>query len=538
VFDGLLGMVHDQNMYYSFIRQGAEGEWLFLNRLTHIEHQPALFNLEWLAVGRLTAWLGGWDAGAYAIWRIIGACLLIGGFESLTALLLKNPFQRRLALWMCVFGGGFGGFFLVLERSGLIATGPESMLDISDAIHPFSHIFFNPHLSTSHGLSLLFLAAFVRGEQTGRPRWYVIGALIAAIHGLVRPYDLILVSGAIPLFVLMERWITGNWSLRTTALRVLPLAVIAPVIGYHAYLFQLHPVFKHWASQGGGRPFDVLWHFLSLGWAGGFCMLRLCLLRRFPLRSAAERLMLVWVVAVLFLLHGHRLPFLSFMPYTRVFGVTLPSTMLVLGAVLFDPEFLRNARFAWTRPVLVAALVLVSSLGSGIWLAKICRNLANRPEHYVSPAEFAAHGWLGEHAERSHVILSTLDDGNRMAKYISARFVLGHGAVTPHVDELSRRVERFYSGTMSPREVIVLLDELHVRWIYLDPAKSSGVTPHLPDIPGIKLQYANNSVSVFSYIPRDATSLFDPPLLPRPAEEVAGVGVAGVGRGRAEDDDQ
>ena len=57
VYDGLVGMTSDQNMAYSFIRQAAEGHWLFVNRLTHIDHQPVLLNIEWLAVGRLTAWL-------------------------------------------------------------------------------------------------------------------------------------------------------------------------------------------------------------------------------------------------------------------------------------------------------------------------------------------------------------------------------------------------------------------------------------------------------------------------------------------------
>jgi hypothetical protein len=45
-------------MYFSFIRQATEGHWLFVNRLTSLDHQPVLLNVEWFAVGRLIALAG------------------------------------------------------------------------------------------------------------------------------------------------------------------------------------------------------------------------------------------------------------------------------------------------------------------------------------------------------------------------------------------------------------------------------------------------------------------------------------------------
>ena len=503
VYDGLVGMIDDQNMSYSFIRQASEGDWLFVNRLTHLPHKPALLNLEWLAVGRMTGWLNGSDATIYTIWRLVGTGLLLVGFWQLAAAIGLGQFERRVALWMCAFGGGFGWVFLGLERTGLTPPFPEATLDLSDAIHPFSHIFANPHLSVSHGLSLLFLAAYVAGESSGRVRWYVVAGGIAAIHGLVRPYDLIMIYGAVPLFILVERAATGGWSRRTTLLRLMPLLVTAPVLAYCVALFRFHPVFKYWASQGEVRTIGLHWHLLSFGLAGILFLARLGMARRYPLKSPGERFLLVWVLGALVMVHGKSLPGFGFIPFAPVFGVTLPSVMLVLGSVLIGRlKEIWTGRPAWGRGSVIAALVIGNALGSAVWILKISRNLACFPDHYITAAEHDAHVWLNQHANRSDVVLSALASGNRMAKYVSCRLVLGHWSVTPHVKELGERVERFYRGAMTRDEARALLDELDVRWIYRGPPERELGIADLPELEWVAERYASGNVQVFACEPQ------------------------------------
>lgn len=499
VYDGLVGMTDDQNMSFSFIRQGTEGHWLFVNRLTHLNHQPVLLNLEWLAVGRLIGWLKGSVTWAYAVWRLLGIVLLVAGFWSLTGAVGLNRFLRSLTLWLCAFGGGFGWMILAPERMGIIPHIPSAALDLSDAIHAFSHMFANPHLSVSHGMSLLFLAAFVAGEQTGKTRWYAMAAGVAALHGLVRPYDLIVMLGVIPLFILVERAITGKWSWRTTALRTLPLFVTAPVLGYYVALFRFHPVFKYWASQGEVEAVSVHWQLVNLGLAGLLFLGRLGWARRVPLKSSSERLLTVWIAGILLLMHGKHLPGLGFMPYAPVCGLALPSIMLVVGACLLEPlERVWHGAPAWRRLGLVAAFVAVNSISSVIWVAKITRNLAYLPDHYIA-AEHMAHEWMSQRADPSDVLLSTLPSGNRMAKYVSCRFVLGHWSATPHVEELSKRVERFYGGTMTVDEATSLLDELHAHWIYFGPRERALGGGDPGTLRGVAPRYAKDDVQIFSY---------------------------------------
>src|SRR5688572_7664927 len=105
VFGGTLIWQSDQNAYFSFIRQSADGHFLFLNRMTSLEHRPAFFNLEWLIVGRLMSWFG--ETWAYHLWRATGAVAVTGGFLALARLVLDGPALRRIAIVLGLLGGSF-----------------------------------------------------------------------------------------------------------------------------------------------------------------------------------------------------------------------------------------------------------------------------------------------------------------------------------------------------------------------------------------------------------------------------------------------
>lgn len=499
VYDGLVGMPHDQNMYFSFMRQAAEGDWLFINRLTSLDHGPALFNLEWLIVGRLMGWLGS-EEWAYFLWRMAGILTLIFGFWFLIGRLVHDEFRRRLALVLCAFGGGFGWFFLVLERVCGWPAYPPATLDLSDAWHPFAHMFAIPHLAVSHGMSLLFLAAFVAGEQTEQARYYVVASTIAILHGFVRPYDLILISGILPMFVLVEGVVTRQWRKKKTALRLLPVLACLPVLVYYVVLFRFHPVFKYWSSQGDVPTVALHWRLLGLGLAGVVAGVRVCRPGKYPLASSAERLLLVWLVGVLFLIQAKDLPGLGFIPFSPVFEITLASVALALGAVCLERRLLvPSVGPAWRRRALPVALVATASLGSMVWLLKIGHNLRTMGDHYIQAAEYDAYRWLNENAMKSDVVLSRLASGNRMAKYVSARFVLGHRYVTPHVEEISERVEKFYDGSMTVDEDCSMMNDMGIRWIFVSRADPLASDVQFRELRGVAERFANSGVRIFSY---------------------------------------
>lgn len=506
VFDGLTGMVADQHMYFSFIRQAAEGHWLFENRLTHLEHQPAMFNLQWALVGRLQAAVGA--KTAYELWRLAGAFLLVYGFWFLVGSLGRTEFQKRAALLLAVFGGGFGWLFQVLDALRLFGSAPLGQLDVADGLcFPFAQILLNPHVSLSHGLTLFSLGCLVRGERVQSWRWTLAGGALVALNGLIRPYDLIVSFAAVPCYAVMVGVRSRTWSPHATFRRALPLFLGLPVLAYYVFLFRYHPVFRHWSSQGVVETLGIPWHFVNLGLAAILAAVRVCRRKSIPFTSTGEVFLAVWAATALVLFHAHRLPFFGFMPYTPMLGSALGTTLIAFGSAAL-PDGLHssaeetsvNERLCRRRlsMAVLAGLVLVNGFSSVVWMVKIPRNLARFPDHYIPQPEAAAADWLARHAAPDEVVLCTLPTGNRLCRFVSARFVAGHVNVTPKVREISARIAQFFQKEMTPPETEAFLEELRVRWIIEGPEERRLGSLDPRGHQGLHEQFRNESVTIYT----------------------------------------
>lgn len=505
VFDGLTGMVQDQHMYFSFIRQGTEGNWIFSNRLTHLDHEAAMVNLEWLAVGWLTALTGA--SAAYQIWRFIGTALLIWGLWFLLGALGRTVVQRQWTLLLASLGGGFGWLFQILDGLRIYQGAPLGQLDVADGLcYPFAQILLNPHVSVSQGLTLISLGCLIYGEREQRTAWTLSGGIIAGLNGLVRPYDLIVLYAIWPVYLIIERVLARQWKFNQISRQLLPLIITAPVLLYYGILFQIHPVFRYWSSQSVIAPLAIQWHAVNLGLAGVLAGLRVCSLRRIPWTSAGELVIGVWVGLALILFHAHRLPLAGFIPYTPMLGSSLGTLLFVFASAILPSELHQrrtnlSSHWLWRssrmQVLLLSVLVLFNSCSSVIWLIKIPRNFARLPDHYIPLTDMSAYQWLNLHAIPQDVVLSSLPTGNRVARYASARFVLGHINITPHVKELSLQVKRFYNCELTPAQAESFLRKLRVKWvIYGSEERRMGALCQ-PERLGLISRFSNDSIIVY-----------------------------------------
>ena len=532
VFGGLVDVLEDEHMYYSFIRQAADGHYLFVNRLTSIDHQPVFFNPQWWLVGRIMAWLGDSGQWTFQIWRAAGALAVIFGFSALAEVVLRDHGQRRIALLMFAFGGAFLWLYGMLSLfQPDVATMPRFprglRMDLTAAIHPFRQVLGNPHFALPLGLFLLFFVWYIRGELTGSPRSYGIAAAIAAIEGMIRPYDLIALYTVIPLFLLIELAVTRELDLRKLGMRTLPLVAIAPVLLYNIYIFRFHTVFKYWGSQGTSFTVGVPSQLLSLGLAGVLVAIRLGLAKTYPLRTSTERLLLAWLATVFFFCHAHKLPMFHFMPYTFQLVSTIMPPVILLGVVVIDP-----ARWAgWfrgsvLRPLIPAAFVAVNALSSVLLVAWVSREVSGDQSYYVKTSDLDAYNFIQREAIDKDIVMCVRETGNRLARYASVRVVAGHWSVTPHIGELEPRIERFYRGEMTPRESKDFLEQLGVTWIYWGSNERKLGGPDMEAIPGFEKRVINQDVVLYSsrgghpgrgscdgmFTPPPSSAEFKPPL--------------------------
>jgi hypothetical protein len=509
VFTGILIWSEDQDAYASFIRQAADGHWLFVNRLTGVEHAPAFFNLEWLLVGRATALLGGSTDWAYQLWRAAGAVSVACGFAALARTVLQSAFARRVALFLCLFGGGFQALCFAWNAvSGAIESAASAHLGMLSSdfqyftMHPFAQILVNPHFSLPLGIFLLAIAAFVKGERTGERRWYAISGVLALAEGSMRPYEMIALFTLVPLFVAIESLIARRVDWARLRLRALPLAIALPMLAYTVWIFELHPVFKYWASQGYVVPISLADHAAHVGFAGVLFAIRLCLWRKFPFDGPIDRLMLAWLATVFFFVHSNDTPLLRFMPYTPQLMTSFMPPLILLGVVVLDPS---RWSFAARRPVLavalIAAVVVVSSLDSALRVRKLSYKPDARDPRYVPETVMRAYRWLDREAGEDDVVLCVNDTGHQLAKYASVRVVSGHWSVTPDSEKVEGAAQRFYRGALSPRAAAELLDHFRVRWIFLGPNERRWGRPRPEFVSGFVEHAIDADVSIYQREP-------------------------------------
>lgn len=502
VFIGQIAVAEDINSYYSFMRQAALGHIVFSNTMTYIDHRPVFVNVEFLVLGKLMGWFGWSPQTVFEVWRVAGVFALIAGFATLAHVALHSEFQRRVALVLCAFGGGFGWLLTIFARMGLLSIRPgldlqNPALDLNSGIQPFLQMARNPHFSLPHGTFLLAFACMVLAERTRRAKWYGIAGIIAVLHGLMRPYDLISLFTILPVFILLEcawaRRVEWRWNMVRSA----PLVLTAPLLLYYAYLFSVHPVFKYWASQGGHpAPIPVHWHLVSLGLALVLFIGRVLRARSQPIATPDERLVLVWGASLIVLFHSYR--FVPFMPYTPQLAVPSVTPLIVIGVTLLPT--LKGMAAHQRRYWLAMGVLLVSAnaLSTPVYLRQESRRAPADPLHYIRTADIDAVAWLNNHTRETDVVLAKYPYGTRISQYLNARVAVGHWALSPHVAQLNPRIDAVIDGNATPGEASALLDEIRPRYIY--------VTREGPAPPPVFFQNTNDWSKVFE---NDGVTLYE-----------------------------
>lgn len=499
-----LGGPADINMYFSFVRQVADGNYLLINRLTHIDHAPVFFNLEWLLIGKIMAIFNLSELMTFEVWRAIGAFSVAAGFIALANKTARTTFQLVVATLMCLFGGGFGWIFLCLANLKSIPFDNSTLLyfDLFSGRHPFIQILFNPHFSMPLGILLIFFTFFICGEQTKKTIWYIFAGAVGLIEGAMRPYDIIALYVVIPFFIVIELLLSKEkQTYYRTCQRIIPMILIFPLLFYFTYLFSFHPVFKYWASQG--TTYYNLSFFqqcLTFGLAGILCLIRFALIRKFPLQKQ-DRILLAWVTALLFLENAYKL--FPFIPYSsQLLTITIPPVIL-LGIATICPNSDNSTSTTSKKSIAIVALLILINSGSSISSINhtymLVRYGENRLfDYYLPEPMMNAFNWLKKNSKPNDVVLSRESITNELVKFVSIRVVAGHWSVTPEIKKLRQQLTPFFSGGMPPVDTEILLSSLNTNWVLHVPTDSALTPTSLDLLPSLKKCFEDRGVMVYA----------------------------------------
>ncbi len=492
-FSGQIMYAPDQNMYFSFITQAADGAFLLKNKLTSMPHQAVFLNLEFWLIGFLQRISGLSQNAIFHVWRFCGVVLMAIGFSMLVNMVLPSQRRRRVAIAVFFLTGGFGFIFAFLDALHLLSfnTLQWGIIDMRFGMLPLQQIITNPHFSFPHGLILIAYAFFLKGERSGLMKYYVYSGLFFNIIGLVRPYDIIPPIVIFPIYALA---VNGGWRvhIKQWLVRMLPLLMIVPVFLYNVWLFSLHPVFKYWASQGhnsGSLP-SIHWHYMVYGVVGLLAIYKLFQSMGRPLGRTGKFMVLWFGVTFAFIQLGKVVPALGWSPQIGVYlaaPLTLAACSIQFTGLAASWSFRRLI-----LPVLVV-IILVSNLAV---VAYHCRKFVthtNSMGFYTSIPEREAMLWLQQHDRSGAVVLADVPSSQRIARYTSHSVVAAHYSVTPRYEQRATLAAILLADTMITTGRLALPGSLGVSYLYLknDTLHHTFASNHLNEV------YRNEEVAIY-----------------------------------------
>ena len=468
-FSGFLVNPYDGFSYFAKMRQGLDGNWLFVLPYAADPGRPSLLFLFYLALGHFSRISGLSLSGTFHAARVLGGTLM---FWTSYLLLERLPLTRA-ARWC--------GYALILGVSGLGWLGLGAGITASDLLIPESvpwiAVLVNPHFSVAAAaLALGFLAVLTAGS-----RWEVSALAAAAglLLGIVQPFLLATLWSVLGAWTGLE-WVLGRQARAgqragSSALTVLLASAVTglPWVLYDAWLIATHPALRQWSLQNltpSPSPLAYLIGFGPLIFWGA-----LGLVRARPLAQPQIRLIALWAALGLLLLY---LP----IGLQRRLSLGLAIPLAALAGIGIDHVGRTAGR---TRLAVAGTLLLTLPSMLIVAGAGVASSASPGSPTLLSQNELEAYRWISTHLTEGDTVLAAEQTGNRIPAYTDLRVLLGHPFETPQATAEREWIAQSFAWSGDPVAGLHRLQERGVDYIYFgreeaalgDPTWLAGMTP-------------------------------------------------------------
>jgi hypothetical protein len=485
IFTDALGHSLDTNNYLAYANQAASGRWLFRNPMTPEPHGKVFFNIEWLAIGKVSSLLHVPLGFATNIMRLLSLMLMCFGVYWLSSFLFNSVFIRRVALVAALAGGGFGWVTAVHVLH--IPLDSSYFLDLSNGnLFPFYWALKVPHFLISETFVVLGLCFFLCAERSRRTRYYIGAGVCYMVAGACRPYDMLFLMVSTTVFLAL--WCWEKRELGWGILRGLPVLMCVPLLGYYYWIFKIHPIFHWWSFYGNPAPSAWLLA-LGYGMTSLFLTLSAWRLRRGSLGQAGRLMVCCLLTAILFAYVHHFLHF-SFQFATNIL---VPLVMIVLVG-LEKPITEWNENWRWAR-VSIITLLIVNSFTS-IALVGQAVLLTVRGDFRADAQLLDSYAWLNAHSRTDDVVLADFENSNHIPQYTHNVVFCGYDNAVQFGDKL-RDLQQFFDPKTAPEFRKRLIQQNAVQFVLLTAAEERE-TAAIGEVPFLREVFRNNAAVIFS----------------------------------------
>ena len=278
-FIGTAYNIDDYCNYLSWLRQMADGRFFLHNMFTTDAQNDLEFNVFFWLLGRFMALTHCSPQAALQGARLIGGGLLLWLIYRFYRQCLPADRNARLtAFGFACLSSGLGWAQWSHWHDKSLPGSPV------DAWQPEAYTFLSVYTSALMTVSTVFilgaLYALLRGEQTGKMRYAVYAGLCGGILGNMHSYDVLHLSAAWGLFMVVwtvlrrGRGVAPSWARALVA-----LALTLPTTLYMYHVFNAEAVFKARANVPTLSP--AVWHYF-LGYGLVFLLAVLAVMKMAP----------------------------------------------------------------------------------------------------------------------------------------------------------------------------------------------------------------------------------------------------------------
>jgi hypothetical protein len=468
VFLGFIANNDDNQLYLSFMREGAQGAWLTTIRFTPENHQPILLLPLYLVLGKAARVLKLSNELVFHLARLLGGLALVSAAWRFSSLCLPDRSALRTAFLLTCFSSGFGWLMVITGLADKVMLPVDVRVPEAST---FLTMLASPHLVAGVTFQLLTFIFLVRARER---RWCLVGAAISfLLLAVTLVYNVIVVATTLLGYAVIHCWQRRRLGTPQLLGALAVGGTGAPVILYYYVVFRWDPF---WSIAYGKHdivptpPFPAL----VLGYGLPF-FLALWGLARWTMNrqwTSARILLGMWAISS------------GFLVYTPLAFQGKLLTGLHVGLCVLAAAGLHEGLLPWLRTRTwfesvavrsrdlegtVRNVVLILTVPSTLLVALIGVRVA-AAEHYfpyfLSVDDVNAVTWLETYVGADDVVLSSYAIGNYLVAHTNARSFLGHQFAVIEPAAKAGAVHRFYSGEADDEWQYTLAAEAGITLVY------------------------------------------------------------------------
>jgi hypothetical protein len=503
------------NGYFMFARQVQLDGNFMQNKMTSEPLPDNYFNLEWWLFGKSARWTGLSLIAMFHVWRVLTVFGFMWTFYFLARLCLDRVGERRLALSLVVFGGGFGWMIWLANRAaGLHLALP---LDL-DGVGIPGYLINKPHFIRAGICTLLTYGFLILGERTGKRRYFAYSGLAALIHTAIRPYHLPETYLVYLVFPLILSWREGRISrARVLNYGLAGLMLLPGVLDIAFMAWQNTLGMAGWYRQSLFLLQQVLW----LGWPFALVCIAFVFSGFTPerIRTAREStiLLCLWLTIAWLLVNafpyfpaGHELAFYPLVlvppilvfrtafPLIRDWAAAHPAGLRPLnGLNLSSPRLLRTG---------VAFLVLVSLPSTAYvyrsFFTGLHRETGAGPwrTFYLTDDEYQTLDWMHKTISPQAVVLASLETSQFIPRVSGQKVLSGHDMLTAYYDRKNAEVQKFFALRGDDQFKREMIKYYHVDYVLYGPDERRLGEMRPEQYPWMKKVYQHGDVTLYRIV--------------------------------------